>query len=126
MSQLHKRRSVIPEYAGIGASPDGLVGENGLLEIKCPNTAQHVATLQKQEPDKKYWWQMQMQMACTDRAWCAFVSFDDRLPEPLQTVILTVERDDEAISEMIDECLEFLGELEKLESEMLAKIGEAA
>lgn len=107
-----------PKYDGIGASPDGLVGSDGLVEIKCPNTAQHVACIQSGKPDSKYWWQMQCQMACTDRQWCDFASFDDRMPEPLQLFVSRVERDEQAISDMIDNCLEFLGELEKLESDM--------
>ena len=115
-----------PEFEGIGASPDGLVGDSGLIEIKNPNTAQHITAMQKQEPDKKYWWQMQMQMWCTGRDWCDFVSFDDRLPEPLQMVLIRVERDDQAIQDMRDECLEFLSELEKLESEMINRMKEAA
>ena len=111
-----------PHYDDIGASPDGFVGDDGLLEIKCPNTAQHVACLRSGEPDKKYWWQMQCQMACTGRKWCDFVSFDYRMPEELQIFIARVERDDQAISEMLDECLEFLGELEKLETELKTKM----
>ena len=113
---------VHPDYTDIGASPDGFVGDSGLLEIKCPNTAQHVACLRSGEPDKKYWWQMQCQMACTERQWCDFASFDDRLPEPLQLFVTRVERDSQAISEMIDECLEFLGELEQLTAEMMQKM----
>lgn len=115
-----------PHYDQIGASPDGLVGMDGLLEIKCPNTAQHVACLQSGEPDSRYWWQMQCQMACTGRHWCDFVSFDDRMPEELQYFCVRVERDDQAIADIIIECLEFLGELENLEAEMRTKMEDAA
>lgn len=115
-----------PHYDQIGASPDGLVGMDGLLEIKCPNTAQHVACLQSGEPDSRYWWQMQCQMACTGRHWCDFVSFDDRMPEELQYFCVRVERDDQAIADIITECLEFLGELENLEAEMRNKMEKAA
>ena len=111
-----------PLWEDIGASPDGLVGANGMLEIKCPNTAQHVACLRSGEPDSKYWWQMQCQMACADRQWCDFASFDDRLPEPLQLFVVRVERDDQAVSDLVDNSLEFLGELGKIEKEMLAKM----
>lgn len=111
-----------PEYEGIGASPDGLIGDTGLLEIKCPNTAQHVACLRNGEPDKRYWWQMQCQMACTGRQWCDFASFDDRLPEPLQLFVQRVGRDEQAISEMIGECLDFLVELDALTEEMNQKM----
>lgn len=115
-----------PLFDQIGASPDGFVGEEGLIEIKCPNTAQHVACLQSGEPDSKYWWQMQCQMFCTDAFWCDFVSFDDRMPDELQLFIVRVERDEQAISDLRDECLEFLGELERLESSMREKMREAA
>lgn len=111
-----------PEYEMIGASPDGRVGDIGLIEIKCPNTAQHVAFIQSGEPDKKYWWQMQCQMACTDTHWCDFVSFDDRMPELLQLRFTRIERDEQAISDMLDECLEFLGELDALEKDMVQRM----
>lgn len=115
-----------PHYTDIGASPDGFVGKDGLIEIKCPNTAQHVACIQSGEPDPKYWWQMQCQIFCTDRQWCDFASFDDRMPEELQLFVCRVNRDDQAISEMLDECLEFIGELNKLEDEMRGKMRAAA
>ena len=117
---------VHPDYPDTGASPDGFVGDNGLIEVKCPNTAQHIACIQSGKADNKYWWQMQHQMACTGRQWCDFVSFDDRLPEKLQLFVARVERDEQAISEMMDEILEFLGELRTLEQSMLNKMESAA
>ena len=117
---------VHPDYEFIGASPDGKVGNNGLLEIKCPNTAQHVACLRSSEPDSKYWWQMQCQMACTGALWCDFVSFDDRMPEALQLFVARVNRDDDSISEMIDNCLEFEAELAALVAELTEKMEAAA
>lgn len=115
-----------PIHSEIGASPDGLVGKSGLIEIKCPNTAQHVAFIQSGEPEKRYWWQMQCQMACTGRGWCDFASFDDRMPEPLQLCHTRIERDDQAISEMLSDCLEFLGELKRLEESMRERMEIAA
>jgi putative phage-type endonuclease len=98
-----------------GASPDGLVGTNGLVEIKCPNTATHIDTLLSQKIADKYIMQMQFQMACTDRMWCDFVSFDPRMPEKNQIFIKRVERDDKLIKEIEWEITKFLGELtEKL------------
>ena len=111
-----------PDFPDTGASPDGFVGLDGLIEIKCPNTAQHVACLRSGEPDSKYWWQMQHQMWCTGRDWCDFVSFDDRMPEPLQLFVARGMRDEQAIATMADEVLEFLGELEKLVTEMELKM----
>lgn len=115
-----------PSIDRFGASPDGLVGADGLLEIKCPNTAQHVACLRSGEADSKYWRQMQSQMACSGRKWVDFVSFDDRLPEALQYFCVRVERDDDYISEIESAVLEFLGELSKLETDMRQIITEKA
>lgn len=95
-----------------GASPDGLIGENGMLEIKCPNSATHGETLLNGTIADKYLKQMQFQMACTGREWCDFASFDPRFPEHMQLWVQRVERDDKAIAE-IEECAaEFLAEVE--------------
>lgn len=115
-----------PDIPDLGASPDGLVVEQGLIEIKCPNTAQHIACLQSGTYDKKYWWQMQCQMACTGRDWCDFVSFDDRLPEELQIFCDRVERDEKAISEMLGEVQNFLQELEQIENDLRERMEKAA
>jgi putative phage-type endonuclease len=109
-----------PVINGLGASPDGLVGDRGLLEIKCPNTATHIETLRTKKPQSKYIWQMTAQMACTDRDWCDFVSFDDRLPERLQVVTLRIERDAKREQEMLTAVEAFLDELSSLEMELAA------
>jgi len=101
-----------PSIIMAGASPDGLVGDNGLLEIKCPNTATHIDTLLSQTVPGKYNTQMQFQMACTDREWCDFVSFDNRLPEELQLFVKRVPRDNMYIRLMEDEIVKFLNELD--------------
>lgn len=101
-----------PSIIMAGASPDGLVGDNGLLEIKCPNTATHIDTLLSQTVPGKYNTQMQFQMACTDREWCDFVSFDNRLPEELQLFVKRVPRDNMYIKLMEDEIVKFLNELD--------------
>ena len=74
-----------------GASPDGFVGEDGLVEIKCPNSSTHIDTLVSQKVPAKYLPQMQWQMACTGRKWCDFVSFDPRMPENLQLFVKRIE-----------------------------------
>lgn len=107
-----------PEIAGFAASPDGLVGDDGLIEIKCPNTATHVAFLRTGKPDGKYVWQMMAQMACTGRAWCDFVSYDDRLPYQLQFASVRIMRDDAKIADMLAGITAFLKELADLEAEM--------
>jgi putative phage-type endonuclease len=94
-----------------GASPDGLVGDHGLVEIKCPNSATHIETLLAKSIDGKYITQMQSQMACTGRLWCDFVSFDPRLPTEMQLIVQRVNRDDELIRSIQIEVGTFLGEL---------------
>lgn len=101
-----------PRIAMSGASPDGLVHPDGLLEIKCPNTATHVDFLRSGRPQEKYIKQMQWQMACTGRAWCDFVSYDDRLPEHLSYRCVRIDRDDALIAELESEVVRFLEELE--------------
>ena len=107
-----------PSIASFAASPDGVVGNDGLLEIKVPNTAQHIAVIQSGQHDPQYEWQMLAQMACTGRAWVDFVSFDDRLPEELQYACFRFHRDDKRISEMEAEVSVFLEELTDLEADM--------
>lgn len=97
-----------PSISDAGASPDGLVGESGLVEIKCPNTATHIDTLIKQEIPAKYITQMMWQMACTGRKWCDFVSYDPRLPESMQLFVKRIERDDKLIAELESEVIVFL------------------
>jgi putative phage-type endonuclease len=101
-----------PSIEMAGASPDGLVGDDGLLEIKCPNTATHIDTLLTQTVPSKYNTQMQFQMACTGRSWCDFVSFDNRLPEELQLFVKRVPRDDVFIKQTEDAIVKFLAELD--------------
>lgn len=100
-----------PSIADFGASPDGLVPDDGLVEIKCPNTATHIETLLTEVVPAKYVTQMQVQMACTGRAWCDFISFDPRLPADMQMWVKRVHRDDEAIKNIEAETVKFLGEL---------------
>ena len=101
-----------------GASPDGLIGDDGLVEIKCPNTATHIDTLLGQTAPAKYVTQMQWQMACTGRKWCDFVSFDPRLPEEMSLFVRRVERDDARIAELEAMVAEFLAELDAKVSEL--------
>jgi putative phage-type endonuclease len=94
------------------ASPDGLVGEEGLVEIKCPNTAQHIDTLLGSAIEHRYIVQMQWQMACTGRQWCDYVSFDPRLPMPLHIHVQRIGRNDKIIEELEREVITFLAELD--------------
>ena len=101
-----------PTIEMAGASPDGLVGDDGLLEIKCPNTATHIETLLSESVPGKYNTQMQFQMACTGRQWCDFVSFDNRLPEMFQLFVTRVPRDEVFIRLIESEIVQFLAELD--------------
>jgi putative phage-type endonuclease len=101
-----------PTIEAAGASPDGLVGALGLIEIKCPNTATHIDTLLSQTVPSKYNTQMQWQMICTGRHWCDFVSFDPRLPAELQLFIKRVEYDPVYGAMLEKEVIGFLKELD--------------
>ena len=103
---------VHPTIEGAGASPDGLVGLFGLVEIKCPNTATHIQTLLDQKVPEKYNIQMQWQMACTGRQWCDFVSFDPRMAEGLQLFIKRVEYDPIYVAQLEKEVINFLMDVE--------------
>ncbi len=94
-----------------GASPDGLVGEDGLVEFKCPNTATHIDTLIGKVVPPKYLPQIQWQMACTGRKWCDFASYDPRMPEAMRLFVKRVPRDDKMIAELESEVTGFLFEV---------------
>lgn len=97
-----------------GASPDGLVGEDGLLEIKCPTSAVHLETLLAGEIPEDYQWQMLAEMACSGRQWCDFVSFDPRMPKHLRKFEKRFMRDNERIEQMEAEICTFLLEVIEL------------
>lgn len=106
----------------VGCSPDGLVGEDGLLEIKCPNSENHL--LQMDEgPKLEYRYQMDFQMMVTGRKWCDFVTYDPRFPEPFNGRVIRRERDEAKIEQMQQLVNDFLKKkeqfLEELRSELL-------
>lgn len=117
-----------PNIAQSGASPDGLVGDDGLVEIKAPNTATHIDTLLSGAVPEKYVTQMLWQMACTGRRWCDFASFDPRLPESMRLFVRRVPRDDARIAELETEVRTFLAELDAKVAALRAKyeLSEAA
>lgn len=96
-----------------GASPDGFIGEDGCIEIKCPNTATHILTLQTKKIPYQYVSQVQGQMWITGRKWCDFVSYDPRLPENAQMIIIRVNRDEEYIKNLEAEIRAFLDEVQE-------------
>lgn len=103
---------VHPTIERAGCSPDGLVGDIGMVEIKCPNTATHLETLLGGTVPEKYLKQMQWQMRCCGRAWCDFVSYDPRLPARMQLFIQRVARDDAMLAEIETQVIDFLAELD--------------
>jgi putative phage-type endonuclease len=111
-----------PTIDDSGASPDGLVGEDGAVEFKCPTSTTHLETLLSERIDEKYQAQIQWVLACTERQWCDYVSYDPRMPAHLRTFIKRVHRDDKSIAAMAMQVGIFLGELE----ERIAAIEKAA
>lgn len=99
------------EISKFGASPDGLIGEDGLLQIKCPTSAVHLETLLSGEIPEDYEWQMLAEMDCSNRQWCDFVSFDPRMPKHLRKFEKRFMRDEARIAEMRDEVCRFLLEV---------------
>lgn len=102
-----------PTIKRSGASPDGIIGDDGLVEIKCPISKTHFEYLLAGEVPTKYKPQMAWQMACTDRKWCDFVSFDPRVPEKLQYFSVRYNRDNEYIAMLEDEVKKFLVEVDE-------------
>ena len=100
-----------PTIEMAGASPDGLVGEDGMVEIKCPNSAGMIEALLTQKVPAKYFAQMQLQMACAGRQWCDYVVFDPRMPAKAQLFVKRVPRDNDFIKEMETEIVKFLSEV---------------
>ena len=117
---------VHPVIADFGASPDGLIGADGLVELKCPNTATHIDYLLSGDVPGKYQTQMQAQMACTGRAWCDFVSYEPRLPDAMQLFVRRVPRDDGFISAMEKDIRAFLDELGEKITRLRSEYREAA
>jgi len=101
-----------PNIDWFGCSPDGLVSDRGLVEIKCPNSTTHWEYFKYNRPPTKYVIQMQAQLAVTGRDWCDFVSFDPRMPDSSQLLVVRVDRDEAFIAEMEAEIKQFLSEVE--------------
>ena len=112
-----------PDIFMAGASPDGLAGADGLVEIKCPNSATHMDTLLREAIPDKYQVQMLWQMACTGRQWCDFVSYDPRFPEHMRLFVKRLVRDEGRIAELEAEVRSFIAEVEKSCAALNAKHG---
>ena len=100
-----------PRIAMSGASPDGQIGNDGLLEIKCPNSATHIEALLTETVPEKYVTQIQWQLACTGRKWADYLSFDPRMPEAMRMFVKRIPRDDAMIEGLEKDVAAFLAEI---------------
>ena len=110
-----------PSIPYAGASPDGLIDDCGLVEIKCPNTATHIKYLLSGDAPKEYQPQMLWQMECTERKWCDFVSFDPRMPSHLQLFVVRFDRDEDRLNDVRAEAVKFLAEVDGLIKQLTKK-----
>jgi putative phage-type endonuclease len=117
-----------PRIEGTHASPDGLIGDDGVLEIKCPQSAAHIEVLLTGRIPEKYATQMMWQLACTGRKWADFVSYSPRFPEEMRLFVKRLPRVDARIEELEKEVSLFLAELAGKVSELrqLYSMAEAA
>jgi putative phage-type endonuclease len=106
---------VHPTIIGAGASPDGLVGSDGVLEIKCPGTSAHLETLLENHIETKYQYQMAWQIECTARKWADFVSYDPRLPEKLSVKVIRFIPEKALLDDIRAGVIQFLKELDEME-----------
>jgi len=114
-----------PTIEAAGASPDGLVGDDGMVEIKCPDSKTALECWLSDNPvEGKYFAQMQWQMRCADRAWCDYVVFDPRMPAKAQLFVTRVMRDDEWLATTEAEVVKFLAEVDAKVAALKKVIGE--
>ena len=110
-----------PTIEMCGASPDGLVGDVGLVEFKCPEATKHIKNLEGGSIDGVYRKQMQWQMACTERKWCDFVSYNPDFKETMKFHVQRVERDEEMIKEVEPIVIEFLNDVSQKVEALIKK-----
>ena len=102
-----------PKYDFTGCSPDSLVGSDGVLEVKCPETTTHLEYVQAGKVPDEYMPQIMWELACTERKWADFVSFDPRiLDDRLRFFYRRVERDEALIDYYTQEVLKLNAEIE--------------
>lgn len=98
-----KSRIAHPDFEYVSGEPDGIVGD-GIIEVKCPNSANHFKNLLNGEQIAQYQWQIQGYMWLAEKEWCDFVSYDPRYPEKYQISINRVVRDDDVIAQLEERC----------------------
>jgi putative phage-type endonuclease len=112
-----------PTIEMAGASPDGLVGKDGLVEIKCPQPNKHLKNIMGGKIDRNYMLQMQWQMRCTGSVWCDFISFNPAFPDELQMKQTRVSYDKELVEGEIEPAvIAFLAHVEETKQTLLGKI----
>ena len=115
-----------PTIIGSHASPDGLIGEDGMMEAKCPSTSTHLETLLGSPIDGRYIKQAQWQMACCERQWVDWVSYDPRLSENMRLYVKRIPRDDTMIAALERDVCDFLAELDGKVAALAEKYGKQA
>lgn len=111
-----------PTIKWVGVSPDGLVNDDGLVEIKCPNSTTHLDWLLASRVPPEHMKQIQCQLWVTGREWCDFVSYDPRVKHSKQLFAKRTFRDEEFIAEMEREVLVFLQEVEQCITDLENKL----
>jgi len=111
-----------PYIPNFGCSPDGLCGDDGMVEIKCPNSATHIDYILNGVVPTEYVKQMTCQLSCSGRQWVDFCSYDPRLPEEMQLFIIRMHRDNAAIEEMEKAVFAFDKEVERMISDLAAAV----
>jgi hypothetical protein len=117
-----KDRLLHPKYDYISGEPDGLVGDEGLIEVKCPNASNHFKNLLNAEQVAQYMYQIQGYMWLTERAWCDFVSYRHDYPEQYRISINKVKRDQDIIDELEKRCVMFWNDLVLPKLEQVKKL----
>ena len=107
----------------VGCSVDGSIGDfEGILELKCPKSATHLEYLRSPTVPARYLSQITHNLWVTGAAWCDFLSYDDRFPAPLQTVLRRVRREDVDFDTYATAALKFLGEVDAEEQTIRAMV----
>jgi putative phage-type endonuclease len=111
-----------PTFDYAGASPDGLIGNDGGLEIKCPKTSTHIKWMLEGGVPEEHQAQCLWNMLCCDRAWWYFASYDPRLPDGLKLSVVRMERDDKRIAEIEAEVTQFNCEVNEVMNQLMGRI----
>jgi putative phage-type endonuclease len=107
------------KMAWCGASPDGLIGVDGMVEIKCPESTTHLEWMEQGRVPPEHVGQIQYQLWVTGRSWNDFVSFDPRFPEHLQLLVVRAPRDEKFIADLAAEVGAFLLEVDALYTKLM-------